>query len=54
MKELLSVINEEKFHKLMNMADVVKYVKKFTAYKFLQLMIVAQIKEYGKFSSYFA
>lgn len=44
-KELLSVINEEKFHRLINMVDIDKYVKKFTAYKFLQVMIVAQLNE---------
>lgn len=44
-KELLRVINEEKFNKIINVANIDKYVKKFTAYKFLQLMIVAQINE---------
>src|SRR5690606_32460624 len=43
--ELLRVMDEEKFNKLINVVDVDKYVKKFTAYKFLQLMIVAQINE---------
>ena len=38
-------MDEEKFNKLINVVDVDKYVKKFTAYKFLQLMIVAQINE---------
>ena len=41
--ELLHVINEEKFRDLINVTDIDKYVKKFSAYKFLQLMIVAHI-----------
>ncbi|MDL0421817.1 DUF4372 domain-containing protein, partial [Caldibacillus thermoamylovorans] len=44
-KELLEVINEEKFYDLINVKDIDKYVKKFTAYKFFQLMIVAQIDQ---------
>lgn len=44
-KELLEVINEEKFYDLINVKDIDKYVKKFTAYKFFQLMIVAQINQ---------
>ena len=44
-KELLDVINEEKFYDLIKISDIDKYVKKFTAYKFFQLMIVAQINQ---------
>lgn len=43
--EFLSVLSEEEFHELINVANVDKYVKKFTAYKFLQLMIVAQLNQ---------
>ena len=44
-KELLVVINEEKFYDFINIFDFDKYVKKFTAYKFFQLMVVAQITQ---------
>ncbi len=44
-KELLVVINEEKFYDLINIFDIDKYVKKFPANKFFQLMVVAQINQ---------
>lgn len=43
--ELLKVIDEKKFTKLVNVTDIDKYVKKLTAYKFFQLLILAQINE---------
>lgn len=43
--ELLNVINEKTFSKLLNIIDLDKYVKKLTAYKFLQLLILAQMNE---------
>ncbi|KKB33257.1 DUF4372 domain-containing protein [Bacillus thermotolerans] len=44
--ELLNELNEHTFTKLINTINVDKYVKKLTAYKFLQLIIVAQINEF--------
>lgn len=43
--ELLNVINEKTFSKLLNVIALDKYVKKLTAYKFLQLLILAQVNE---------
>lgn len=43
--ELLKVLDEQTFTKLINVVDIDKYVKKLTAYKFLQLLILAQINE---------
>lgn len=43
--ELLKVLDEQTFTRLINMIDIDKYVKKLTAYKFLQLLILAQINE---------
>lgn len=43
--ELLNVLDEQTFTKLINAINVDKYVKKLTAYKFLQLLLVAQINE---------
>lgn len=43
--ELLKVISEEKFSKLVNVIDFDKYVKKLTSYKFLELLIIAQLNQ---------
>jgi IS4 transposase len=43
--ELLKELDERTFTKLINTINVDRYVKKLTAYKFLQLIIVAQINE---------
>lgn len=43
--ELFNVLDEQTFTRLINVIDIDKYVKKLTAYKFLQLLIVAQINE---------
>ncbi|GAB3809328.1 IS4 family transposase [Virgibacillus kimchii] len=43
--ELLKIINEQTFTKLINVIDLDKYVKKLTAHKFLQLLIIAHINE---------
>ncbi|WP_227938379.1 DUF4372 domain-containing protein [Alkalihalobacillus deserti] len=43
--ELLKVIDEHTFSNLINVIDLDKYVKKLTAYKFLQLLIISQLKE---------
>lgn len=43
--ELLKVIDEKKFSKLVNIIDIDKYVKKLTAYKFFQLLLLAQMNE---------
>lgn len=42
---LLTVIDEEKFSKLVNTIDLDRYVKKLTTYKFLELMVISQINE---------
>lgn len=43
--ELLIVLDEEKFLKVINVLNIDHYVKKLSAYKFLQLCILAQLKE---------
>jgi hypothetical protein len=43
--ELLTVLDEKKFHKVINVTDIDRYVKKLTAHKFLQLLIIAQLDE---------
>ncbi|MFD2618610.1 IS4 family transposase [Terrilactibacillus laevilacticus] len=43
--ELFDAINKKTFSKLINVIDLDKYVKKLTAYKFLQLLIIAQLNE---------
>lgn len=43
--ELLKVVNEKTFYQLINCIDIDQYVKKLTAYKFLQLLIIAQLNE---------
>jgi hypothetical protein len=43
--ELLKALDEQTFTKLINVIDVDKYIKKLTAYKFLELLIFAQINE---------
>lgn len=43
--ELLKVLDEKTFTNLINVIDVDKYIKKLTAYKFLELLIFAQINE---------
>ncbi|MGG0276180.1 DUF4372 domain-containing protein [Bacillus rhizoplanae] len=45
MNELLNVLNKQTFSKLGNIVDLDKYVKNLKAYKFLQLLILAQINE---------
>lgn len=44
-KELLYALDSKTFSKLINVIDIDKYVKKLTAYKFLQLLIIAQLQE---------
>src|SRR5690554_4721205 len=43
--KLLQVINEASFLRVANTIDLDKYVKKLTAYKFLQLLIIGQINK---------
>lgn len=43
--ELLNELNEKAFIRILNVMDLDKYVKKLTAYKFLQLLIIAQVNE---------
>ncbi|KRG11625.1 transposase, partial [Virgibacillus soli] len=43
--ELLNVLSEEKFLKIINVSNLDHYIKKFTAYHFLQLFIIAQLNE---------
>ena len=43
--ELLKAIDEQTISKLINVIDLDKYVKKLTVYKFLQLLIIAQLNE---------
>lgn len=43
--ELLNVLDEQTFMKIINVLDIDKYVKKLTAYKFFELLVFAQIKE---------
>ena len=43
--ELLSVIDEEKFSKLVNTAELDRYVKKLTMYKFFELLVISQIQD---------
>ena len=43
--ELVKVIDQEKFSKIINVANLDHYVKKLTASKFLQLFIIAQLNE---------
>lgn len=45
LNELLKVINEESFTRIVNTINLDKYVKKLTAYKFLQLLIIGQINQ---------
>lgn len=43
--ELTKVLNEKTFLKIINVLNIDHYVKKLTAYKFLQLFIIAQVNE---------
>lgn len=43
--KLLEVLDEEKFLKIINVSNIDHYIKKFTAYNFLQLFIIAQLNE---------
>ncbi|WP_164217324.1 IS4 family transposase [Virgibacillus sp. YIM 98842] len=43
--ELLSVIDEQKFSKLVNTIDLDRYVKKLTSYIFFELLIISQIND---------
>jgi len=43
--ELFNELDEQTFTNLINVIDVDKYIKKLTAYKFLELLIFAQINE---------
>jgi len=43
--ELFKVLDEEKFLKIINVSNIDYYIKKFTAYNFLQLFILAQLNE---------
>lgn len=43
--ELLKVLDEEKFLKVINVSNIDHYVKKLSAYKFLQLFIIGQLND---------
>ncbi|MGM8364491.1 DUF4372 domain-containing protein [Virgibacillus sp. W0181] len=43
--ELLKVLDEQKFLKVINVSSVDNYIKKLTSYKFLQLFIIGQLNE---------
>lgn len=43
--ELFRIIDEEKFLKVINVSDIDHYIKKLTAHKFLELMIISQLNE---------
>ncbi|MBE1555666.1 DUF4372 domain-containing protein, partial [Sporosarcina limicola] len=43
--ELLKELDEKSFIRILNVMDLDKYVKKLTAYKFLQLLITAQVNK---------
>lgn len=43
--ELLEVLDEQKFLKVINVSNIDYYIKKLTAYKFLQLFIIGQLNE---------
>ncbi len=43
--ELLKVLDEEKFLKVISVSNIDHYIKKFTGYNFLQLFIIAQLNE---------
>ncbi|WP_391202786.1 IS4 family transposase [Psychrobacillus sp. L4] len=45
LNELLNVLDEKTFSKIINVINLDHYVKKLTAYKFLQLFIIAQVNE---------
>lgn len=45
LNELLKVLNEKTFLKIVNVSNLDYYVKKLSAYKFLQLFIIAQLNE---------
>lgn len=45
LNELLNVLDEKTFLKVMNVSNLDYYVKKLTAYRFLQLFIIAQLNE---------
>jgi len=43
--KLLDILDEEKFLKVINVSNIDHYIKKFSAYNFLQLFIIAQLNE---------
>lgn len=43
--ELLNVLDEQTFMKIINVLDIDKYVKKLTAYKFFELLVFAQVND---------
>ena len=45
LNELLNVLDEQTFLNIVNVANLDAYIKKLTAYKFLQLFIIAQLNE---------
>lgn len=45
LNELLKVLDEKIFLKVVNVSNLDSYIKKLTAYKFLQLFIIAQLNE---------
>lgn len=45
LNELLNVLDEKTFLKIIHVSNLDYYVKKLTAYKFLQLFIIAQLNE---------
>jgi hypothetical protein len=43
--ELFKILDEQKFLKVINVLNIDHYIKKLSAYKFLQLFIIAQLNE---------
>lgn len=43
--ELFKVLDEQKFLNVINVSDIDQYIKKLTAYKFLELLIIAHLNE---------
>lgn len=43
--ELLNILDEQKFLNVINISDIDQYIKKLTAYKVLELLIIAQLNE---------
>lgn len=43
--KLLELLDEERFLQIINVSNLELYIKKFTAYNFFQLFIIAQLNE---------